>query len=59
MEYPTKQQVVDADRVQICRWHRFLPDPKNYEQGEIICEIYRRFVDLGGFTPEISKQIGW
>jgi hypothetical protein len=28
-------------------------------QGKILDLIMKRFADLGGMTPEISKTIGW
>jgi len=58
MNYPTKQEVIDADREQICRWFRFLPSPNKEE--EIINEMLMdKFGEFGGFTPAISKKIGW
>ena len=65
------QEVEKADRYQICKWHRFLPSPgerhigkENYSlvverEVEINKRLWERFVELGGFTPEISKSIGW
>ncbi len=59
MSYPTLEQVEVANRTQICRWHRFLNSPETTEQVEINNFIVKRFKELGGFTPEISKQVGW
>lgn len=59
MQYPTLEQVEAASHLQICKWMRFLEvsgDP--YEQ-KVIIRLCDRLDDLGGFTPEISKQIGW
>lgn len=69
--YPTVDQVRQADHIQICRWYRFLPSPgSSYigtsvfsERLESECAIMdiiaERLKDGGGFTPEISKMIGW
>lgn len=61
MNYPTVEEVEKADRYQICKWYRFLecPMPGEPEQQHIMNLIYKRFKELGGFTPEISKSIGW
>lgn len=57
--FPTLDEVEAADRYQLCRWHRFLPSAETEEAMEIQDRIFERFQELGGFTPEISKQIGW
>jgi len=71
--YPTIEDVNSASRYMICYWNRFLPSPgtsalkKSYEEFGVVLEqevvimkrICERFKELGGFTPEISKQIGW
>jgi hypothetical protein len=75
MNYPTIEQVEAADHEQICRWYRFLPSPgrsaidrdEPYEvfnrllkvEAVVMTRISDRLKDLGGFTPEISKRIGW
>ena len=59
MNYPTIEEVKNADRVQICRWYRFLPSPINVDQIIILNHIVERFKTMGGFTPQISKMIGW
>jgi hypothetical protein len=56
--YPTMDQVNLASRVQICTWYRFLPSPDD-EHRPILERIIERFKELGGFTPEISKRVGW
>ena len=58
MNYPTLEQVQKADRFQICEWYRFLPSA-NDEQYHIQTLIYEKFQEFGGFTPSISKAIGW
>lgn len=69
--YPTLDQVNAADHMQICRWHRFLPSPGESaidtpefeatlaEEVAVMNRIADRLHELGGFTPEISKAIGW
>jgi hypothetical protein len=75
MIYPTMKEVEKADREQLARWHRFLPSPGAFEsehtgctgyfkdilskESRILNRIETRFSALGGFTPEISKKIGW
>ena len=71
MKYPTMEEVEAADRTQLCRWHRFLPSPGIWaidrgdfhevmeREATISDRIEDRFREAGGFTPEISKQIGW
>jgi len=71
MSYPTLEQVEIADIEQLCRWTRYLPSPgmsainaKNFEpivkkEADIMKRIMERQTELGGWTPEISKRIGW
>lgn len=58
-KYPTLEAVEQADREQLCRWHRFLPIARDEEELKVIARVCKRFGDVGGFTPEISKRIGW
>ena len=70
--YPTKDEVQAADRFQLCRWWRFLPspgtsaldDPNRFEiiletEVAVMALIAERMKEVGGFTPEISKALGW
>ena len=59
MEFPTLEQVEAATIYQLCKWSRFLPSGENEEQYKIQERIYERRKQLGGFTSEISKSIGW
>ena len=71
MTYPTLKEVKSAERIDICRWWRHLNSPglnamdkpefdKVFkEEGIVMDEIIKRFRELDGFTPEISKEIGW
>jgi len=57
--YPTMKEVEAASRFQLCKWHRFLQPPVNDEQVAINNRLFERWKEEGGFTPSISKQIGW
>jgi len=59
MMMPTAEEIEAADHEQICRWYRFLPTPMNRENLEKLNRIIKRLSEFGGFTPEISKRIGW
>jgi hypothetical protein len=71
MQYPTLEQVERADRLQLCRWWRHLNSPGAWAIGRdnfeavkeqevaVMDRIAERFKEVGGFTPEISKHIGW
>lgn len=71
MLYPSMAEVESANVVELCSWSRFLPSPGMYSIGrndfeEILereCAIMKRIIErreeAGGFTPEISKRIGW
>jgi hypothetical protein len=73
MKYPTIEEVNNADIEQLVKWYRFLNSPGlNYvdselgifkykikEETSIINLICQRINEVGGFTPEISKRIGW
>lgn len=74
MTYPTLEEVNAASHERICSWVRFLPSPgssaigkgdyeafrKRMEAEKVIMDrICQRLAHLGGFTPQISKAIGW
>jgi len=56
---PTMEAVEKAGREQICRWWRFLSSPETDQEVKIMNLIAERFDEMGGFTPEISKRVGW
>ncbi len=58
MQYPTLEEVETATHRQICEWYRFLPSPSDNEQVEINTLIYDKFNEKGGYTTNLSKQIG-
>ena len=57
--YPSVERVIYGDRYQICKWYRHLRSAENENEIQIQKLIYERFNELGGFTPELSKLIGW
>ncbi len=59
MKYPTLEQVEAANQEQLCRWFRFLPVGKNDSDLAVVNRVFERVREGGGFTPEISKRIGW
>lgn len=59
MTYPSLEEVEVAGHEDICRWWRFLSSPENPQQIETMNLIGDRLKKLGGFTPTISKKIGW
>lgn len=59
MQYPTLNLVESATKYQICSWYRFLKSPETEGQIEIMNRIVARYKELGSFTAEISKSLGW
>lgn len=67
MNYPTIDQIKNADRLTICRWWRFLPldwglkaTNDNLDEALKLQEaLSNRFKEVGGFNTSISKQVGW
>lgn len=57
--FPSLASVERATRYELCFWHRFLPSAPTEELQNIQKRIYDRWREMGGFTPEISKAIGW
>jgi hypothetical protein len=59
MRFPTMAEVEAADHELLCRWYRFLPAGVTAEEKPIMDRLVERFHALGGFTPAISKRLGW
>ena len=71
MTYPTDEQIESATHQQLCGWWRFLPGPGAAAIGKPDFEtvlnreaaamerIGARMKEFGGFTPAISKELGW
>ena len=69
--YPTMEQVESAAQMQLCEWYRFLKSPGSDAIGSSIFQqvmdrekpimdrIVKRVKEEGGFTPAISKALGW
>lgn len=57
--FPTMEEVEAASRIDLCRWWRFLPSAMTDEERVIQDRIHVRCREAGGFTPEISKAIGF
>jgi hypothetical protein len=57
-----KLEVDALTHEQMCRMWRFNQgNPKYFDSREPVSEYFkeRLFKHFGGFTPEISKRIGW
>jgi len=60
MKYPSIKEIkICEDRIQICKWYRYLPSPSTQLEQSILHHIVRKFEIMGGFNPEISKIINW
>jgi hypothetical protein len=63
MQYPSKEEIREADKIQLATWCRFLPSPGTTDVGntnfqdvmekeiEILDLILTKFSELGGRTP--------
>lgn len=54
-----KAQIDAMDRTGMARYWRFAPLGASLLQGDAGDYFQKRFAELGGFSPEISKEIGW
>lgn len=74
MTYPTDAEIESADHVTLARWYRFLRSPGmsvidhpnatereriRVDQMNKLDRIIARFNGAGGWTPAISKTVGW
>lgn len=59
MSYPTVEEVEEASKIQLARWYRFLESPPSDADVEVLNLILERFDKLGGWNPQLSKQVGW
>jgi hypothetical protein len=57
--FPTMEQVEEADREQLARWHCFLPEPEAASEQNIMDRIADRLLNTGGLTPGLSEKIGF
>lgn len=72
-KYPSMQQVEHATLLQLGGWWRFLPSPGEWaiggnhavfekamnEEAKVMERIGERIKELGGWTPAVSKALGW
>jgi hypothetical protein len=56
-----KDAIDKLSREEMCRLWRFAPSGHVYfiSGTEVHEHFDKRFKELGGFSPEISKKIGW
>jgi hypothetical protein len=56
-----KKRIDEMSREAMCRLWRFAPAGHPYfKSGTPLQEHFdKRFKELGGFSPQISKSIGW
>lgn len=57
--YPTSVEIESANRFTLCKWHRFLPSPKDDNEIALINRVNDLYTAAGGFNPQISKKLGW
>jgi len=61
-EIEQEKAVIDSmSQIELARLWRFAPPGHPYFNGDLPLYVYfrDRFHELGGMTPEISKEIGW
>jgi hypothetical protein len=56
-----KNRIDNMSHEEMCHLHRFAPIGHRYFcSGLEVSEYFmKRYKELGGMTPEISKKIGW
>lgn len=56
-----KKKIDDMDQYEMCRLWRFSkPGHPCFDSTTPLADYFKeRFDKLGGFTPEISKSLGW
>lgn len=58
MRFPTVDEVNAANTLQLAKWWRFLECTEEHHI-DIINLVADRFKEAGGWTPALSKQVGW
>ncbi len=57
---PEQKAQIDAmSRFELCRLWRLSEDSNPLLQGEAGAYFQKRMTELGGFSPAISKALGW
>jgi hypothetical protein len=71
MNYPSLEEVEKASRTEWARWSRHLPSPgqnwldsEEYEdklisESAVLNRILELFQNSGGWTPALSRCVGW
>lgn len=54
-----KEEIDNMSQLELCRIWRFAESDSPYLQGDTGEYFVNKFYEKGGFTPEISKQLGW
>jgi len=55
-----KKRIDEMSQLEMCRIWRFGTSGNKYTSGEVGDYFKNRLFNiLGGFTPEISKKLGW
>jgi hypothetical protein len=57
MNYPTIEEVVRANREEICGWWKFLRRPETPAEERIMTLIYKKFNAFGGYSLEIRERL--
>jgi hypothetical protein len=59
-EYKVVTDVIDKlTHFEMGRIMRFAPSNHDFIKMPVFTYFQARFIRLGGWTPEISKQVGW
>jgi hypothetical protein len=54
-----KAEIDAMSQYELCRLWRFAKCPHPLLQDETGAYFKKRLAEMGGFTPEISKELGW
>lgn len=54
-----KKQIDEMSQYELCKKWRFAPAGDPLLQGEVGEYFAAKLKEKGGFTPEISKSLGW
>lgn len=53
------EEIDKMSQYDLCAAWRFHPSGSPYFQGEVGKHFQEKMKEKGGFTPEISKSLGW
>jgi hypothetical protein len=56
---PSALDVEEANMVALGTWMRFCESPRSPEERSIMERVSQRFQQGGGWTPALSKEVGW